>query len=235
MGFLIRHDYDQLISQTDLDVIIDQDDHILDEVMRSTQSEIKSYLSGRFDVDQMFFHLTEYKVGQTYEIGTIIVLVADDWANNIANSYVVGDLVAYDVNGGTNVFRCIQNTTNAKEQPSDPAYWVEIGIQDQLYNVTAQAINQNPNDTNYFTPRDPRNQHLVQMFVDVLLYHLHSRINPRNIPEFRISRRDDVISYLKMVADPRKNIQPDFPLLDKGTDKGHDITFGKSDQTSFRY
>lgn len=233
MGFLIRHDFDQLISQTDLDVIIDQDDHILDECMRSTQSEISSYLRGRYDVDQLFFDVIAWDQTSTFPVGAVVLLHAEAWANNIANSYVVGDLVTFGVD--QTVFRCIQDTTNQKEQPTDVAYWEPIGMNDQLYSVTAEATNQKPNDSNYFTPRDPRNQHLVQMFIDVLLYHLHSRINPRNIPEFRIQRRDDQIAYLKAVADPRKNIQPDFPLLDKGIDKGHDIVFGKTDQTSFRY
>lgn len=55
-------------------------------------------------------------------------------------------------------------------------------------------------DPTQWTKGDTRNQLIRMHLVDITLYHLHSRINPRNIPEFRIARRDDCISWLKMVA-----------------------------------
>jgi phage gp36-like protein len=45
-----------------------------------------------------------------------------------------------------------------------------------------------------------RNQQLVMFAVDIALYHLHSRINPRNIPQLRIDRYDSAIEWLKMAA-----------------------------------
>lgn len=45
---------------------------------------------------------------------------------------------------------------------------------------------------------------------DLLLYNLHSSANPRNIPEFRIQRRDDAITWLKAIANRRSNITADF-------------------------
>ena len=35
-----------------------------------------------------------------------------------------------------------------------------------------------------------RNRKLVQVYIDISLYHLHARINPRNIPELRNIRYD---------------------------------------------
>lgn len=55
-------------------------------------------------------------------------------------------------------------------------------------------------DPTQWTKGDTRNQLIRMHLVDMTLYHLHSRINPRNIPEFRIGRRDDCINWLKMVA-----------------------------------
>ena len=55
-------------------------------------------------------------------------------------------------------------------------------------------------DPTQWTKGDTRNQLVRMHLVDMTLYHLHSRINPRNIPEFRIARRDDCINWLKMVA-----------------------------------
>lgn len=45
--------------------------------------------------------------------------------------------------------------------------------------------------------RDPQ---LVNYICDITLYHLHSRISPRNIPELRVTRYDNAIHWLKMCA-----------------------------------
>ena len=72
------------------------------------------------------------------------------------------------------------------------------------------------------------NNLLIRLCFDITLYEIHSRINPRNIPEFRIQRRDDAIQYLRDVANPRNNIEINLPLVDHGEDKGLDISFGQS-------
>lgn len=67
---------------------------------------------------------------------------------------------------------------------------------------------------------------IKRMLADILLYNLHSSANPRNIPEFRIQRRDDAISWLKKVSDPRSNVSADFlPLRDFGDRRGNDLTW----------
>lgn len=45
-----------------------------------------------------------------------------------------------------------------------------------------------------------RNPQIVLYYIDIVLYHLHSRINPRNIPTLRMDRYDSAISWLKMAA-----------------------------------
>jgi len=45
--------------------------------------------------------------------------------------------------------------------------------------------------------RDPQ---LVNYICDITLYHLHSRISPRNIPELRVTRYENAIHWLKMCA-----------------------------------
>jgi len=45
---------------------------------------------------------------------------------------------------------------------------------------------------------DTRNRLLVMYLVDMALYHLHSRQNPRNVPQIRQDRYDQALSWLKM-------------------------------------
>lgn len=222
MGFIIRHDFDQLITQTDIDVITGADDHILVEAERSTQLEVKSYLRARFDVALMFPDVTTWTNTRVNTAGEIVFLTAPNWAGQL---YTVGQTVNFD---NENVYRCILNTTltDDTQNPTNATYWELIGSNDTLY-LTAVTNTAEPlNDVSFFTVNDPRDALLVRLMVDLMLYELHSRINPRMIPELRVQRRDDVIKYLSSVADPRKNIDPGFPLIDFGTDRGVDISFG---------
>ena len=45
-----------------------------------------------------------------------------------------------------------------------------------------------------------RDSQLLNYIIDLSLYHLHSRIAPRNIPELRQTRYDNAIEWLKMCS-----------------------------------
>lgn len=57
-----------------------------------------------------------------------------------------------------------------------------------------------PTDPSRWTSGDNRNPQMVNYMIDVVLYHIHSRIAPRNIPDLRVKRYDDAISWLKSCA-----------------------------------
>jgi phage gp36-like protein len=72
-----------------------------------------------------------------------------------------------------------------------------------------------------------KNALIKRITVDVLLYNLHTRVNPRNIPEKRVELRDDGISWLKMVANPRSEVSADFlPTKETENNRGVDISWG---------
>ncbi len=52
-----------------------------------------------------------------------------------------------------------------------------------------------------FDTEQPRNNLVVMYLCDILLYHLHARIMPDNIPELRVKRYDTAIQWLDKVAD----------------------------------
>lgn len=56
-----------------------------------------------------------------------------------------------------------------------------------------------PSDNTYWTYGDNRNQQVKVYMIDVCLYHLHSNINPRNIPQLRIDRYNNALNWCKMV------------------------------------
>lgn len=56
---------------------------------------------------------------------------------------------------------------------------------------------------------EERNPVILMYLIDIILYHLHSNISPRNIPELRGIRYEAAINWLKMVA--KGSINPDLP------------------------
>lgn len=71
--------------------------------------------------------------------------------------------------------------------------WTLIGAAETLINCFV-------NQSAYWTEGDNRSSELVMFVVDITLYHLHSRINPRNIPQLRMDRYDHAIKKLEAYA-----------------------------------
>lgn len=95
--------------------------------------------------------------------------------------------------------------------PSNPLYW-QVGITYSFSNIK-------PDDTSKWTKGDNRNQQIVMYLIDITLYHLHSRLNPRNIPTLRVVRYDGngplqtggAIGWLKHVA--KGNVNAEIPTI----------------------
>ena len=77
------------------------------------------------------------------------------------------------------------------------------------YTVAAGVL---PTDITKWTLGDNRNQQLVNYCIDIVLYHIHSRIAPRNIPELRVHRYQDAIKWLEGAAEG-KYITAAIPIL----------------------
>ena len=115
-----------------------------------------------------------------------VTLPQTEW--NIATEYAAGAVVWYNDYVYTALVANVATTPS-----SNPLYW-GTGVP---YSVTAGT---KPTDVTKWTRGDNRNQQIVLYMIDITLYHLHSRINPRQIPELRGMRYTEARSWLKMVA-----------------------------------
>lgn len=114
-------------------------------------------------------------------------------------TYDIGDIVWYqDV-----VYTASKESIAVK--PTDDSYWT-AGATYSFSNVVPT------DDTTKWTKGDNRNQLIVMYLIDITLYHLHSRINPRNIPILRCERYDGknnvlggAIGWLRRVSDGNIN------------------------------
>jgi hypothetical protein len=130
----------------------------------------------------------------------------DDEAN-----YVLNDLVKYETKAVRKYYRSLSTNTNIDPYNDNGDNW----------EVVTSISGEIPTSA-YWIAGDSRNKLIVMHLIDIVLYHLHSRINPRNIPEFRIQRRDDAISYLKMIAKGQVSI--DLDLITP--EQGNNISYG---------
>jgi len=151
-----------------------------------------------------------------------VKLPEDDYVNT--TSYVVGDKVYYN-----NIeYTCLLNCKGIL--PTETGFW-SVG---SAYTLTATY----PDDTTKWSEGDNRNQQIVMYLLDITLYHLHSRINPRNIPDLRKERYDGnnatqnggAIAWLKRVASG--DITADLPQI--LPQQGVSIRWGNSDGNTIK-
>lgn len=105
-----------------------------------------------------------------------------------------------------------------------PAFW-GTGI---AYSIAPNASLTNPA---IWTVGDNRDQQMVTYFIDLTLYHVHSRIAPRNIPELRERRYKQAISWLKDCASGL--VTPELPVLQPK--QGRRIRFGGDPKAQNKY
>lgn len=88
--------------------------------------------------------------------------------------------------------------------------------------------------SNNWTAGDNRHPLIKKIAIDINLFHLHSRINPRNIPDLRQKNYDNAISWLKMIQ-RGDSIVIDLPIYDTKPDLGQIITYGSNDKLEYGY
>jgi hypothetical protein len=87
-------------------------------------------------------------------------------------------------------------------------------------------INVSTSNTTYWTVGDNRYPLFVEMAIDMTLYLLYSRINPRNIPELRVERNREALEQLDRWASGTDTAEVMDISVDNST--GYSIRTGNS-------
>ena len=122
--------------------------------------------------------------------------------------YRVGDQVFWkdkvytcqraSVDYGDNIqFRVIENIPYPNVFPDDPASGVIYWGTGTAYEVPANTL---ITDATKWTAGDNRTQSVLMTVIDICLYHVHSRIAPRNIPDLRRDRYMNAVDMLRAFA-----------------------------------
>lgn len=86
-----------------------------------------------------------------------------------------------------------QNIPAGNVDPENVNYGSNYWAYQSTYTVPAGTL---PTNTAYWAAGDTRSQQLVRYLVDIVLYHVHARIAPENIPENRESRYKRAMKWL---------------------------------------
>lgn len=182
--FLKTSDYSSIIQAVDLAQITEGVNQNLFDSEIKAISRMRTKLVQRYLVDielgtmAAFSAATHYRTRDRVINGETITHVNDFNRWDKTTDYLTGDIVTDD-NGY--VYTAIADSTNIKLTLT--AYWTPM-------------INVLTSNTNYWTVGDNRYPMFVELAMDMTLYNLHARINPRNIPELRIERNREALDQL---------------------------------------
>jgi len=139
----------------------------------------------------------------------------------------INDVVWYN----DHTYTCLARNTGVL--PTTAAYWTDGGE----YTIT----NKYPVIDDEWIAGDNRNQLIVMRLIDITLFHLHSRINPRNVPDLRKERYDGnspaqiggAIGWLKQIAKGEVSVD----VAEIAPEQNLSINFGNSggDQSNTFY
>lgn len=229
MSFLVKFDLHTAIKEDELEVLLEDTPNGTQDLTDSIDAvvvEIGSFIGHRYDTALVFIDVREYDTATATDTDGVIALVADAWA---AETYEAGEMVSH----GGKVWNASGDTLTT-DVPGVAGVWVLAGVSKAFYKSLVDGNIELPSDLlSWEKVEDPRNKLIRRLAVDMVLYELYARINPRQIPEHRVKKHDDAVGYLKMSADPRKNITIEgLDQVDHGTNSGVDITFGSNDKQS---
>jgi hypothetical protein len=242
--YLVKYDFQTLIDQDNLNELTNDNDRVINESIDSAVEEVAGYIRHRYDFDQVFKVVQEYSDTTAFVIGDRIFWSPDAWvATTIYNS---GDVISIDTGTlpeeGEKIYQA-NDTTVAGESPlTTPAKWDLLADNNTFYTCTAASTGNLPTNTSYFTPGDNRNAKIKEVTIDLVLYNIHSRLSPMNIPDVRRTRYDgfgnqndsgNALRYLVKVQ--KGDITPDLPVIEPIVQNSERISYGTSSNIKHNY
>jgi hypothetical protein len=238
MNFILKHDLLTKIKAQELAILTEDTQNPDEELLTSisaAESELKGYITHRHDVDIVMPPIWYFNTSNERALNDLIVLYTENVYDE-AVKYSLNDLVVVITETEKRVYRS-DTSVNIGNNPLSGAPWVYVGTNLTFYKSLIDDNDDDPiTGTSWVKLAvDPRDALLKSLLINLVLYDLHARIKPRQIPEHRVQLRDDAIKFLRDAADPRKNITLNLPLVDHGTKSGVDLTFGGNQKITHSY
>jgi hypothetical protein len=205
--FLLTTDYLSIIQTVDLNQITENTAQNLYDAESKAISRMRSKLIQRYMVDIELGVMNAYSASVHYRTrerilsGSTIYYVKDYSRYVNTTAYVTNDVVTDD---DGYVYIAAQDSTN--KALTSTSYWTPL----------KNIVNTN---TTYWVSGDNRYPLFIEIAMDLALYNLYSRINPRNIPDLRVLRNKEALDQLERWG--------------SGTDTAEVLEVNTTEQTGF--
>lgn len=166
----------------------------------------------------------EFNVYNMYQTGDKVYWKGKRYTCMIASTYINAALNGQDILQ----YGKIENIPLPNVFPDDPVNGVTQWGIGTAYTIAAGTKVTN---TAVWVKGDNRDAQMVMYNVDLVLFHIHSRIAPRNVPDTRQNRYDAAIAWLKGCA--VGDFTPALPMLQPR--QGARIRYGGSIPNNNRY
>lgn len=219
--YLLRYsDFLGQIQDEDLDTILQQDDNLLWDTMLMAQSEMEDYLRHRYLVAEVFKPLYTW-APRDFKEGDRAELFASAWSDDKRYRSEGLNYFADMVEHQGSVYYALKDSY--KEEPGKTSAWRVLCDKGQIF-TAHQDTSRPPYDASAWAPKDTRHPRMKVYLVDITLYHLHSRVAPRAIPEHRIVRYEQAVQNLKKLS--KGEIDSDLP--ERPSPEGRTMRWGNS-------
>ena len=229
--FLVKYDFETLIKQDDLDELTEDFDRVYEDSIDSAIEEVAGYIRHRYDFDQVFRVVIPYADATEFVVGDRVYWT--ETAYSIAIAYTIGQRVSYE----NNIYSSIGTSTPGA---FDSDEWTLLAEDNSFYVCILDSDGVLPSVETSFTLGDNRNAKIKEVTIDILLYNIHSRLSPMNIPDVRRTRYDgngnqndsgNALRYLSKIQ--KGDITPDLPVITPILQNSERVSYGTSSNSKY--
>lgn len=248
--YLITNDYKHLIQANNLQQLTGGDDSILLFQQLRAQEEAISYLKAKYNTEQEFTDTVLHSPEAVYSAANRVYTVTEE-AGSTKKTYALYfakypfplfELSRYYERGtkcfwNGRIYTALSNSSYPDHEaqlqygtynnlplanyipdgPGGASFWGA----GEFYTVPAGTEITN---TQFWSPGDNRGQQILGVVIDIVLYYVHLRISPNQIPETRNNRYEAAIAWLKSCG--KGDIDPNIPKRTPQTVRGRRISYG---------
>ena len=231
--FLVKYDFETLIKEDNFDELTEGFDRVYQDSIDSAIEEVAGYIRHRYDFDQVFRVVIPYADATAFVVDDRVFWSEDEFSEE--TTYTIGQRVSYS----SNIYSSIGTSTPGA---FDPDEWTLLAENNTFYTCILGSTGVLPSVDTSFTLGDNRNAKIKEVVIDVLLYNIHSRLSPMNIPDVRRTRYDgngnqndsgNALRYLTKVQ--KGDITPNLPVIDPIVQNSERISYGVSSNTKHNY
>lgn len=156
----------------------------------ATLSYMKDFIGQRYLLIDCFPEIVNYSANRNYKVSV---------ASDVTYKNILGEIVTESI---TPTFYRVSNViVNYCWHEATKKYYRSIS--------DSTGIAPDAADQTAWEEDDPRDGSLVRMCSDITVFYLHTRVNPRKIPQLRLDMYNQAKEWLTLVKD--LDITPDLP------------------------